>query len=828
MKTLIIAEKPSVSRDIAAAVGSTKRNGDYFENDGYIISSAIGHLVELFMPEDIDKKLKFWRLESLPIIPTKFCLKPIERTKAKFTGLKKLMARRDVDRIVNACDAGREGELIFTYLYEAAGCKKPVERLWMQSMTQRGIRDAFSRQRSGDEMFPLRDAARCRSEADWLIGINGTRATTTRMYGSRRGQVATVGRVQTPTLTMVVERERRIRSFEPRTFWRLVGKFALNEGRYEGVYQRPEFKKSSDAADRPDRLWDRETAESLLADAKRADRAEVSEKKKRSPQLPPRLYDLTTLQREANNRFGFSARRTLQTAQNLYEKHKVLTYPRTDSRALPQDYVEVCRKVMGSLEGSLAEHAGRVLDAGWIKPNRRIFNDGQVSDHFAIIPTGQTPKSLNGDETRLFDLVARRFLAAFHPAAQFDVTTRISKVREHPFKTEGRVLVEPGWLTVYGRTQSGQGQIPAIIPADGAPPTASIDDISLTEDTTKPPPRYNEATLLSAMEHAGRLVDDEELAEAMKENGLGTPATRAQIIEHLIGERYLEREKRDLLPTAKAENLIEFLSAVKIEALTSPAMTGDWEHRLKLIENGNLTRESFMEGIREMTNQIVLRSKRFKESADEAKPTDILSPTDQQPIMETLRSYRSQDGTLTVYKVIGNRRLQEDELRTLLQEGQVGPMEGFRSKLGKPYTATLKLNEEHKVVFEFPNRSLSQDGGANPDNATVDIAQLTEVGKCPKGCADSGEATRVLETENAYVCENSLNGRRKCNFRISRTMLGRQLSRAQLVKLLQNGKTDLLEKFRSKRTHRFFSAHLVLKKDGGIEFEFPPRNTKKA
>ncbi|MEP6698925.1 MAG: DNA topoisomerase, partial [Verrucomicrobiota bacterium] len=386
-KSLIIAEKPSVAADIARVLGKIPKKGDHYENEQYVISSAVGHVVELLMPEDIDKKkYGFWRLETLPIIPEKFELKPIPQVKEQVALLKKLLARKDIDNVINACDAGREGELIFTNLYRFARSKLPVKRLWLQSMTPQAIRDGFGKLRDGAEMKPFADAARSRSESDWLIGINGTRAITKRMFGSRAGNVASVGRVQTPTLAIVYARELEIRNFKPRGYWRITAKFEVAQGQYDGVYQRADFKKNDDEHDRVDRIWDQAKAEAVVAACQGHPLAQVSEEKKASSQISPRLYDLTTLQREANGRFGFSAKRTLQIAQALYERHKMLTYPRTDSRALPEDYQSVVRETLGNLGGALATHAQKALAQGYVRPNKRIFNNAQISDHFAIIP----------------------------------------------------------------------------------------------------------------------------------------------------------------------------------------------------------------------------------------------------------------------------------------------------------------------------------------------------------------------------------------------------------------------------------------------------------
>jgi DNA topoisomerase-3 len=826
MKSLIIAEKPSVAADLARALGKIPKKGDHFENDDYVISSAVGHLVELLMPEDIDKKkYGFWRLEMLPIIPEKFELKPIADSKERFDHLKKLIGRKDIELLINACDAGREGELIFTYIYQLTNCKLPVKRAWMQTMTAEGIRTAFQNLRDGQQMAGLADAARCRSESDWLIGINGTRALTKRMFGSRAGNVASVGRVQTPTLAIVYARELEIRNFKPRAFWRVSGLFEVAKGQYEGVYQRPNFKKSEeDEHDRIDRIWEEATAQAVFAACQGQPSALVTEEKKASTSAAPRLYDLTTLQREANNRFGLPARRTSQIAQALYERHKMITYPRTDSRALPEDYIPTVREALLNLTGDLAPHANKVLEEQWLRPNKRIFNNAQISDHFAIIPTVTEPKPLEDMEAKIFDMIARRFVAVFFPSAEFDITTRISTVAGHNFKTEGKVLTAPGWLAVYGKTTVDDDSpdskaLPALSPADGTPAKAKTADALLHSETTKPPPRYTEATLLSAMEGAGKLVDDEELAEAMKERGLGTPATRADTIDGLINQRYMERAQRELIPTAKAEQVIQFLGAVKAEQLTSPAMTGEWEYKLREIEHGKFTRTKFMAEVAKQTKGIIDRVKSFEEDESVARVTDILSPTDGKALRETLRGYKSQDGELMVYKVIGGRKMAESEVTDILVKGQIGPLDGFRSaKSGKAYSAVLRYNpEEKKVEFVF-------DGQRDANGAMkIDFTGLQPVGPAPE---KFGADAHIYETPQSYVVRKIEGTEDKILAKLSRRILSRDIPREQFMKLLDTGKTDLLEKFWSQRTRRPFSAFLVLKPDGNTAFEFMPRAPK--
>ncbi len=840
MKTLVIAEKPSVASDLARVLGRVPKKGDYYENDEYIIDSAVGHLVELIMPEEIDKEYKRWTLGNLPIVPKKFKLRPIDRTKKKFQELKKHIARDDVGVIINACDAGREGELIFTYINELAKGKKETRRLWMSSMTTDAIKHAFDNLRPGEEMQPLQDAARCRSEADWLIGINGTRGATVQ-FGRRGGTAATVGRVQTPTLTLVYERELEIRNFKPRAYWRILGNFGLNAGAYDGIYQKPGFKKGDDEHDRADRLWEKEQAEQVLTEVQAAGTATVTEEKKRSKQIAPRLYDLTTLQREANSRFGFPAGMTLNIAQSLYEKHKMITYPRTDSRALPEDYGRTVRDTLASLPEPFAIHAEKALGNDWVHTgNKRIFNNKQVSDHFAIIPTNANPKKLQEREEKIYDMIVRRFIAVFFPSAEHDVTTRLSELGGHTFKTEGKILAFPGWLEVYGKTvgKADADSLPAISQADrdranetsvklgnpeNSPAIADLNEANIEEDSTRPPPRYSEATLLAAMEGAGKFVEDEELRDAMKERGLGTPATRAATIDHLVKERYMEREGRELAPTQKAEDLIKFLRTFKIDSLTTPELTGDWEHKLRLIEEGKLTRDEFMQGIVGMTNEMIQNLN----APPPAKETSLRSPLDNTPLMEDHRAWFSQEQLdikgrkipkISVNKVIGNRKLETAEVATLLEKQEIGPLDGFKSRQGKAFSAVLKLIEKDngslRVDMDFGNNG---DGNGDDD---IDLTQFPVIGQCPV------DQSPVHETPNAYISAGK-DAKGKPTFRMARNMLGKALPPEQIKKLLTNKKTDLIKGFRSNRTKRLFDAFLLLKDDGGIGFEFPPRAPKK-
>ncbi len=513
---------------------------------------------------------------------------------------------------------------------------------------------------------------------------------------------------------MVYTRELQIRNFVPRDFWRIESTFQVAAGNYLGVYQRPDFRKSDDKHDRIDRMFDQATADKVYADLQenQGGNAAVVETAKRSKSNPGQLYDLTSLQREANNRFGYSATRTLQIAQALYERHKMLTYPRTDSKALPEDYIDTCKETLGALPAPYGEFSQRVLQNGWVKPNKRVFNNAKISDHFAIIPTGQT-KTLDGAERNIYDMVTRRFISVFYPPAEYDITKRLSVIAGHTFKTEGKVLAVPGWLEVYGKLASSEGTLPPLTPVDyqADQAYAQLVESILDHQETKPPARYTEATLLSAMENAGKMVEDDELAEAMKEKGLGTPATRANIIEELCNKEYMRRQEKNLHPTLKAEQMIEFLHRVNAEFLTQPQLTGEWENKLSEIEKGTLSAADFMKGIRDLTSKVVEQIKGWEDAGDINEA--LVSFTDNKPMLEKMRNYASQDGALSIYKNIGGKVLTIEEIQALIATKKIGPLEGFVSKAGRPYTAFLYLDDENKVKFEFPPRE-GETAGPNP------------------------------------------------------------------------------------------------------------------
>jgi len=847
-KTLIIAEKPSVAQDLVRALtpvaGKFEKHADHFESETYVVTSAVGHLVEIKAPEEFDVKRGKWSFAHLPVVPPHFDLAPIDKAKSRLNAVVKLVKRKDVTALINACDAGREGELIFRLIVQYADggkakLNKPVQRLWLQSMTPQAIRDGFAQLRSDQQMAGLADAARSRSEADWLVGINGTRAMTA--FNSRDGGffLTTVGRVQTPTLSIVVEREEKIRKHVARPYWEVKAGFDAAAGLYEGKWLDPKFKKGEDPEARADRLWNEADA-NAIRDAVLGQPATVVDEAKPSTQASPLLYDLTTLQREANSRFGFSAKTTLSIAQALYEKHKVLTYPRTDSRALPEDYVPTVKKTFEmladeDLPGPLRElsmHARKGLNEGYVKPIKRVFDNTKVSDHFAIIPTLQAPKSLTEIELKLYDMVVKRFLAVFYPSAEFLVTTRTSTVvrdgRSYAFQTNGKVLVNPGWLAVYGKeAQDEDANLVAVSPGE----QVRAESVDVAALKTKPPARYTEATLLSAMEGAGKLIEDEELRDAMREKGLGTPATRAQTIEGLIAEKYMLRDGRELVPTAKAFQLMTLLRGLAIEDLTRPDLTGNWEYQLAEMEHGRLSRDAFMAEIAKMAERIV---KKAKEYDRDTIPGDYVTLSVPCPncggvVKENYRRYACtgvsgmEEGCgFSITKIPAGRAFEIAEAESLLRDKKVGPLEGFRSKAGWPFTAELKLARDEeisnwKLEFDFGDDGKAGEGDGEP----VDFGDQESLGACPK-CKG-----HVYEHGSNYVCEHAVGAHVTCDFKSGKIILQQPVPREEITKLLATGKTSLLENFVSNKTRRKFKAYLAYDaKEGKVGFEFEPRASK--
>ena len=612
----------------------------------------------------------------------------------------------------------------------------------------------------------------------------------------------------------------------PRDFWEVIGTFDAEAGQYTGRWFDEKFAKSeTDEHLKPERVWEKEKAEAIRAKCL-GKPGIVTEESKPTTSMSPLLYDLTSLQRDANSRFGFSAKNTLGLAQALYERHKVLTYPRTDSRALPEDYIGTVKATLemftghGPTQGTqfvtrYSTFADTILKSGWVHPNKRIFNNAKVSDHFAIIPTTQAPKGLSEPEQKLYDLVTKRFLAIFYPAAEFLETTRITRVEGEPFRSAGKVLVSPGWLTVYGK-QSDSDETPSLAPVKPGE-TVKTSEVEVKQNITKPPPRYSEATLLSAMEGAGKLVEDDELREAMSEKGLGTPATRAAIIEGLIYEDYVHRNGRELQATAKAFSLMELLNGLGIPELTKPELTGDWEFQLKEMQRKKISREQFMKEIAEMTRRIVERAKKYEHDTIPGDFGVLKTPCPKcgGEIHEQYKQFQCVKCDFAVWKTLCSRMFEPEEVDELITRKQIGPLQGFRSKQGFPFAAVLKMNGEHKIEFDFGNGQ-GKDGEAA---APMDFTGKEPLGKCPKCGAN------VFDAGMNYVCEKQAGKERTCTFRTGKIILQQEISPEQVRKLLAESKTDLLKGFISKKTNRKFEAFLIVK-DGKTAFEFPPRERK--
>lgn len=814
-KILIIAEKPSVAGDIAAALGVSARTEWGYENASLMVAAARGHLVELFVPEaDTTGK----SLETLPVLPSRFQLRPTTTGAAQYKVLANLMAGREVEMVVNACDAGREGELIFRLIYELAGCTRPMRRMWLQSMTRDAIIQAFKGMKDGSEHAALGDAARCRAEADWIVGINGTRGIT-RLKEVQTGHYETqnAGRVQTPTLTIPVRREQEIRSFVPKDYFEVHGRFQAQAGVYVGRWFRlasgvPE-QAATEEGDQGSgfRLGSRAEADAIVAKCIGQAPSRVTDESKPIITVAPRLFDLTTLQREANKRFKFSAKKTLDVAQALYERHKATTYPRTDASALPEDYLDNVRAVLGAFAGSPFEaHAQRVLTNGWVRQDKRIFDNSKISDHFAIIPTGTMPHGLTADEAKIFDLITRRFLAAFHPASEHRQTTRTTVVAGEGFLSRGRVLVSKGWLEVYVHAATvDKDEALCAVSAEEAVRTTEVVAKALK---TKPPVRYTEGTLLAAMEGAGKLVDDDALRDAMSKSGLGTPATRANTIEGLLADRdaakrpkepYLLRlEDGTLQPTEKAMSLIAFLDANGLDALTSPKMTGEWEKKLRMMELKQYRRVDFMSEIAQLTTHMlsVLKQRAGEAPAVPSEPLGVECPRCGAGVQATTRNFECVERCgFKLRREVAKRDLSNDEAVALLRDGSIKQLDGFYSTAKKrEYSAGLKLNVvEGRVELVF-----------DQDRGDVSLSPPLPA-PCPK-C--KGHLHLRGGDHPRYACA-------KCDFKLWAVIAGRTLSEQEAIELVRTKQLAPVHGFISTRTGKPFGAGLKFSRDlSKVEF----------
>ncbi|MGI9080924.1 MAG: DNA topoisomerase 3 [Thermoleophilaceae bacterium] len=735
-KTLVIAEKPSVARDVAGVLPGAfaqAKDKTSLEGEDYVITWAVGHLVGLAEPDAYDPKLKKWRYADLPIVPDKFKLVPNDdRARKQLNAIHRLMARDDVDLVINACDAGREGELIFAYVYETAKKQPPVQRLWLSSMTRKAIEDAFENLRPAEEMESLEAAARSRSEADWVVGMNATRAASIRLRAAFDGAVS-LGRVQTPTLALVTRREEEIRAFKPEPYWLVEAHFAatgerLYAGRYLGGKRIEEDK-----------------AAKIVQECRERPGAITKLEKKEEKERAQLLYDLTSLQRHANTLHGFSARRTLSAAQKLYEEHKALTYPRTSSRFLTGDMVAEIRPT-AELVGHNPQYrkAAEYVTALDELPLGRVVNDKKVQDHHAIIPTKSEHNlsKMGADELKIYDLATKRFLAVFHPDAVFERTRVETTVQEHVFRTSGRVLVSAGWRAVYGEEVAAEGK-----PDDDSGGDQRLPKLEQGEDVetrlveslrkeTQPPRRFTEASLLAAMETAGKEIEEAELREAMKDSGIGTPATRASTIELLIYREYIEREGRALHATEKGIQVIRLLGE---HPLTSPELTGSWERRLALIERGKDSRPAFMRDIAKFTTDTVQELDKLKGVRIERAKLGPC-PVCGREVNENRKGYScwSKDDPgcgFVIWKKKASKNLPVavakelmESLKASIERGddpQVGrtakQVPGFKGRSGRNFRAKLKMeprgDEPGKWKVDFDEEwakepPKDQDGGA--------------------------------------------------------------------------------------------------------------------
>jgi DNA topoisomerase-3 len=761
-RTLVIAEKPSVGRDLVKQLPgafNVIEDKNALEGDDYIVTWAVGHLVQLADPDEYDEKWAKWRMADLPIVPKKFKLVVRdERSKKQMAVVNRLLHRTDVDLVINACDAGREGELIFAYLYEKAGSKLPVQRLWLNSMTAQAIKEAFSGLRPGEEYAQLEEAARSRSEADWIVGMNATRAATIRLRSSFDGAVS-LGRVQTPTLAILARREEEIRAFVPEPYWVVDARFLAqpDEPRraYDGrlhVGPNPRLKSAEEAAAAVAACEGQTGVISKLTKTKRTDKA-------------PMLYDLTALQRDASSRFGFNASRTLRAAQALYEGHKALTYPRTNSRFITSDMIGDIKPIAKLVGGQKAYAAGSKYVVGLdMLPLGRVVNNEKVTDHHAIIPTlaeKHPVEKMDSDEHRIYDMVVRRFLAVFHPEAVFENTRIETTVAEHIFRTRGKVLLVPGWRGVYGEGVDADGsaseaeeddegveqQLPKLEQGEAS----KVQRVKSDAKETKPPRRYSDGSLLAVMATAGKLVDDEELAEAMKENGIGTPATRAAIIERLLSVGYIERDGRAIVVTEKGLNVIRLLGA---HALTSPSLTGEWEARLAKIETGSDTRKAFMSDITKFADETVQTLDTTLKDVRIPRANLGPCPVCANDIMENRKGYscwsRDDPGCgFVIWKSKASKTLGIAIARELIKTGRTDkPVTGFKGRSGKGFRARLALmqTEEGRWRVEF-DEPWAKEGVKPPDD--TDPAPAAEAAATPGRSAEAATSEEPAEVKAA-------------------------------------------------------------------------------
>jgi len=829
-KQLVITEKPSVARDIVDAIGGFTDHGEFFESDTYLVTWAVGHLLELAPPEEYDKKYKAWTLATLPILPEHFEVRPKEGFDDRLKLIRDLGARKDVDGVIDACDAGREGEMIFRRIAEYTDLPlKNHKRLWLQSMTKQSILNGFEDLRNGGDFDHLGDAAWLRSVGDWLIGMNATRALTKRLKGRRERGVWSAGRVQTPTLRMLVEREREILAHEPRPYWEIQAQFAMGDQSWMGRYFDPNTPKG-DRDVKPSRIFDKAWADAVMEANK--DEGEAKEKRRLSKQKPPQLFDLTSLQREANRRFRFSAKRTLRAAQRLYEHYKLLTYPRTDSRCLPEDYVPTVEQTLEILttDADYQKVAMRVQEQGLLNADK-IFDNSRITDHFAIVPTPNTSdEALRADEARIYDLVVRQFLAAFMGPATWAVVERVVDVdvngRKASFKTSTRSLEIPGFLEALGQDSHDGVNLPPLVPGQDKSEGVAVGagPYELEEKQTKPPSRYSEAALLRLMETAGSMVEDGELSDAMKERGLGTPATRADIIERLIYAQYARRASGKLGASPKGMRLMDVLERANVPTISSPKLTGEWEYQLRQVQQGERSKAEQYDDVVRYTKDVVSSLVGFDHDTlwTPDGPLGECPACKQGQVIETAWGYRCTRNTgeddgckLMIWKDRGGRYVDRDLAIKLITDRKAGPLEGFYA-FGKQMEGTIFLEEEDgkwQMRTEYGPPKDEDDG-------------VPEVAGPPIWDCPEHENCKIIETNKRWICQKMLEGEIRQGPMLPRVVCKREMQPEEVAAYFtETARTETMENFISRRG-RPFRGLLFRKPTGRHGFEFPPRKKK--
>lgn len=806
---LVITEKPQVARDIARVLGIKNKRQSYFEGDGVKITWCFGHMCELKMPEQYNPDWKRWKMGLLPMIPGDFKLNIKKDVKEHWTQVEALLKSKDITSVVNACDAGREGELIFRYAYQYAKCQKPIERLWISSLEDSAIQQGWQNLKDGTLFEPLADAARCRSEADWLVGLNATRAMTCLARSGGGDQLLSVGRVQTPTLALIVDRDKAISEFKPEMFWKVEGTFEKDGSdiQWKGTFFQNSLARAEDTDEKSkkidpsltERIFDKSVAQLIVGSIEKQTGVVSKATKKRSTEKTPLLYDLNSLQQRANQKYGFTAKQTLDLAQSLYETHKLLTYPRTDSRYLTPDIKGSIPKILDTLEkvGPYTTCSTQIKSKT-LRGHKRIFNSKEVGDHHAIIPTTKSPLSgrLKPEEKKVYDLVARRFLAAFSEDALFDLSQIVvdvtpkdveslppSIVSPLQFRSKGKVCVQAGWQVIDPPSKHKDSLLPVL--SKGTP--TLTDKAKSIEGKTRAPNHYTEASLLGAMEKAGRNLDDEVLKRAMKGAGLGTPATRASIIENLIRRKYIERKKKNLHATERGTSLV---NSIPVDELKSALLTGRWESRLSNIANKQDTREAFMADVQQNLHAIIEQIK----VANPPKP-EIIVNTDQKslgdcpvcgaPVRKQRTVFKCDRGracTFIVYGKISTRTISPTMIKELLSKGKTKVVKGFKSqRTGKEFSAALRWGDSNKVVFDFDNPTPSNKN-TNTKRIKSSPSALPEssfpVGMtCPK-CSQG----KLIKGRSAWGCNRYREG---CRFTFAFVQNGQTLTQKEATKQLK-------------------------------------------